>query len=210
MQERTAIDQHAREFFDTMWQRGDPWEFDGSAYEQGRYARLLRLLNGRHYPRILELGCGAGTFTQSLASMADEVVALDVSATAIAQAQSRSLGPATVHFRQANVMEYDLQAEGPWDLIVLSDVICYLGWLYSFFDVGWFASQLFATTRSGGYCLVSNAMGEFGDMLLLPWLIRTYRDLFRNVGYEIDTEAIFGGTKHGVAIEHLMTLFRKR
>ena len=210
MQERAAIDQQAREFFDTMWQQGDPWELDGSTYEQERYARLLRLLDGRRYPRILELGCGAGAFTQALAGLADEVVALDVSATAIAQAQRRHLGPATVHFRQANVMEYDPQPEGPWDLIVLSDVVCYLGWLYSFFDVGWFASQLFATTRHGGYCLLSNAMGEFGDMLLLPWLIRTYRDLFRNVGYAVTTEEIFCGTKHGVSIEHLMTLLHKR
>lgn len=210
MQERAAIDRQAREFFDAMWQQGDPWELDGSAYEQGRYAHLLRLLGGRHYPRILELGCGSGAFTQSLAGLAQEVVALDVSATAIAQAQSRSLGPATVHFRQANVMEYDLQAAGPWDLIVLGEVICYLGWLYSFFDVGWFASQLFASTRHGGYCLMSNAMGDFGDMLLLPWLIRTYGDLFRNVGYEVEAEDMFCGTKHGVSIEHVMTLFRKR
>ena len=87
-------------------------------------------------------------------------------------------GPATVDFRQANIMEYDLHAEGPWDLVVLSDIMCYLGWLYSFFDVSWFASQLLAATRVGGHCLFANAMGEFGDMLLLPWITRTYRECY--------------------------------
>ena len=77
------------------------------------------------------------------------------------------------------------------DLIVLSDIVCYLGWLYSFFDVGWLVSQLFAATRLGGRCLFANAMGDFGDMLLLPWLIYTYRDLFRNVGYRTEIEEVF-------------------
>jgi SAM-dependent methyltransferase len=209
MQERAVIDQKAREFFDTMWQQGDPWEFDSSAYEQSRYAHLLRLLSGRYYPRVLEIGCGAGTFTRHLARQADHVVALDVSVTAIARARALPMGPAVVDFRQANAMEYDLHAEGPWDLIVIGDIICYLGWLYSFFDVAWFTSQLFAATRHGGHCLFSNAMGDFGDMLLLPWLIRAYRDVFRNVGYDLEAEEIFCSTKHGVAIETLIALFIK-
>lgn len=209
MQERAVIDQKAREFFDAMWQQGDPWEFESSEYEQARYACLLTFLGDRHYPRVLELGCGSGVFTRSLARQADHVVALDVSAAAIDRARALDLGPATVEFRQANVMEYDLHAEGPWDLIVISDITCYLGWLYSFFDVGWFVSQLFATTRNCGYCLFTNAMGDFGDMLLLPWLIRTYGDLFRNVGYDLAAEEIFRGTKHGVTIENLITLFIK-
>jgi hypothetical protein len=75
--------------------------------------------------------------------------------------------------------------------------------------VGWLVSQLFAATRSGGRCLFANAMGDFGDMLLLPWLIYTYRDLFCNVGYRTEIEEVFQGTKHNVTIETLMTLFIK-
>jgi SAM-dependent methyltransferase len=209
MTERTLIDQQAHGFFEELWQRGDHWELDSSAFEQARFARLHALLAERHYPRVLELGCGTGAFTHHLARLADHVVALDISPTAIARASTVVLGPATVDFRQANIMEYNPHPEGPWDLIVLSDVVCYLGWLYSFFDVGWFVAQLFAATRGGGHCLFANAMGEFGDMLLLPWLIRTYRDLFGNVGYHLEAEEVFRGTKHGVSIESLMTLFTK-
>ena len=209
MAERTLIDQQAQGFFEDLWQRGDPWEFESSEFEQTRYARLLTLLAGRHYPHVLELGCGSGAFTHHLAHLADHVVALDISPTAIARAGALWAGPATVDFRQANIMEYTLHTEGPWDLVVLSDTLCYLGWLYSFFDVSWFASQLFSATRVGGHCLFANTMGEFGDMLLLPWLIRTYRDVLRNVGYHLAAEDIFRGTKHGVTMEVLICLFIK-
>ena len=209
MAERTLLDQQAQGFFEELWQRGDHWEFDSSAFEQARYARLMALLAGRRYAHVLELGCGSGSFTQPLAGLADHVVALDISPTAIARACALWTGPATVDFRQANIMEYDLQAEGPWDLVVISDTMCYLGWLYSFFDVSWFASQIFAATRVGGHCLFANCMGEFGDMLMLPWLTRTYQSLLRNVGYHLAVEEVFRGTKYGVTIEVLMSLFRK-
>jgi SAM-dependent methyltransferase len=210
MTERELASREAETFFEGMWQSGDPWEFESSEYEQAKYAHLLTLLAGRRYPRLLELGCGAGIFTRFLAGLADQVVALDVSPTAIARACALGIGPAAVNFRQANIMDYDLHSEGPWDLIVISDTFCYLGWLYSFFDVAWFARQLFAATRDGGRCLFANTLGEkIGDDLLLPWLIRTYRDLLLNVGYRLETERTFHGTKHGITIEVLMSLLVK-
>jgi len=52
-------------------------------------------------------------------------------------------------------------------------------------------------------------MGSFGDMLLLPWIIRSYRDVLRNVGYSLITEDIFCAQKNRVAIEVLMDLFTR-
>lgn len=210
MATHSELDQQAHQFFEKLWQQGDHWEFDSSEFEQQRYARLLALLGGRRYARVLELGCGSGSLTRKLSHVAEHIVALDISPTAIARAQTLPSGPATVEFRQANVMDYNPVPEGPWDLIVLSDTICYLGWLYAFFDVGWMLSQLFEATKVGGHCLFANAMGEFGDMLLLPWLVRTYRDLLCNVGYTLEHEDIFCGTKHGVRIDVLMALCHKR
>ena len=74
MDERTRIDQQAGEFFEGLWQRGDHWDLESSAFEQMKYARILALLDGGHYPRVLELGCGAGTLTRPLASIADYVL----------------------------------------------------------------------------------------------------------------------------------------
>ena len=65
------------------------------------------------------------------------------------------------------------------------------GWLYSLFDVAWLACQLLNATRAGGRLLMANTCGGVEDYLLRPWIIRTYRDLFLNVGYHREVEEIF-------------------
>jgi predicted TPR repeat methyltransferase len=210
MTERELVDQKIRTFMDSLWERGDPWAIESSEYERDRCAHLLRMLGGRRYARMLEIGCGAGYLTRLLAPYADQVVALDVSQTAIDRARALGACRTGVEFRVANVMDYKPQVDGPWDLIVFSDTMCYLGWLYPFFDVAYLAVQLFDATRQGGRLMLANSMGEGDDWLLRPWLIRTYRDLFVNVGYAIETETVYKGTKKGVDFEVLMTLYSKR
>jgi predicted TPR repeat methyltransferase len=171
--------------------------------------RQLALLKGRRFADILEIGCGAGFFTRRLSQIADRVLGLDISANAIAQAQQTKSAGVSVEFQVANIMDYDVGHSGPWDLIVMSETICYLGWLYSFFDVAWFASELFAATREGGRLLMANTCGGVEDYLLRPWIIRTYRDLLLNVGYALDTEEIFRGQKNGAEIEVLISLLTR-
>lgn len=209
MSERALIGEKARAFCDDLWQHGDFWDFESSEYERTRCARLLAMLDGRRYARALEIGCGAGYFTRLLTGVAEQIVAFDIAPAAIARARTLGADLKTVEFRVANAMDYEWQADGPWDLIVLSDAICYLGWLYSFFDIAWFAAELFAETRNGGRLLLANTMDEVGDKLLLPYIIRTYRDLFLNVGYRLETEDIFRGTKNGVDFEILLSLLAK-
>jgi predicted TPR repeat methyltransferase len=209
MTERELVDQKIRTFMDNLWERGDPWDFESSAYERDRCVQLLKMLEGRRYARVLEIGCGAGYLTRLLAPHADQLVALDISQTAIERARGLSAGQTGVDFRVANIMDYKPQVEGPWDLIVFSDTMCYLGWLYPFFDVAYLAVQLFDATRSGGRLMLANSMGENDDWLLRPWLTRTYRDLFVNVGYTIEAEEVYKATKKGVDFEVLMTLYRK-
>jgi hypothetical protein len=57
--------------------------------------------------------------------------------------------------------------------------------------------------------LLANTMDAVYDKLLLPHIIRTYRDLFLNAGYQLDTEDIFRGTKNGVEFEILTSLLLK-
>ena len=170
-------------------------------------------MNKRRYRNVLELGCGAGAFTRRLAEVADRVLGLDVAPTAIARARSLGLDPAAVEFRLANIIDHDMRAEGPWDLVVMSETIYELAWLYPLFDIGWLASELFAATRDGGRFLMANTYansgGDGGDELLSPWLIDTYRDLFLNVGYRCEEEEILPGTKNGVPYRTLVTLFSK-
>jgi SAM-dependent methyltransferase len=209
MSERESISQKAQSFFEELWKRGDPWDIETSDFEQRRCARLLPILFARRYAKALEVGCATGVFTRFLARVADRSVALDISPTAIACARKTWTGPDSTEFRVANIIEYDPRAEGPWDLVVMSDMIYFLGWLYPFFDVAWLAMELFAATTIGGQLLLANCYGGAEDYLMRPSLIRTYRDLFVNVGYRIKTEETFRGTKNGVEIEALITLFEK-
>src|SRR5437867_2187945 len=135
MTERALIGQQAREFCNELWQRGDFWNFENSEYERARCAQLLTILAGRRYTRALEIGCGAGYFTRLLAGIADQIVAFDIAPAAIARARTLGADLRQVEFRVANAMDYEWRVNGPWDLVVCSDTICYLGWVYTFFDV---------------------------------------------------------------------------
>ena len=206
MTDREATSRRAQAFFEDLWKRGDPWELESSAFEQAKYARYLAMLDDRRYARALEVGCGAGYFTRKLVRISEHVVALDIAPTAVARA--RAIGhQGGIDFRVANIMDWSPSAEGPWDLVILNETIYYLGWLYSFFDVAWLASQLFSATEQRGRLLMANTQGWVEDLLIRPWVIRTYRDLFLNVGYELETEEVYVGTKNGVELEVLISLF---
>jgi SAM-dependent methyltransferase len=206
--EREDLDLKAKSFFEDLWKKGDPWSLETSPFERAKYERQIGMLNGRRYSRALEIGCGAGSFTRLLAGCADKIVALDISAAAIARA--RAAAPASgLDFQVGNVMDYDLRAQGPWDLIVMSETIYYLGWLYSFFNIAWLAMELFSSTRGGGQLLMANTCAGVEDYLLRPEIIRTYHDLFVNVGYRLAAEETFVGNKDGADIKVLISLFGK-
>lgn len=209
MTERKLIEEKAQAFFEDLWKRGDPWDFESSEFEQAKYARQLAMLDERRYTRTLEIGCGAGCFTRLLTRIADRVVALDIAPTAIERARAARPVLEGADFRVANIMDYNPAAEGPWDLVVMSETIYYLGWLYPFFDVAWLVAQLFSATSDGGRLLMANTYGVMEDYLIRPWMIRSYHDLFRNVGYRVETEEIFRGIKNGVGIEVLINIFTR-
>lgn len=206
--DRERAGDRARRFFDSLWNQGDYWKLETCAFDQARYARLMELLSDRRYARTLEIGCGAGAFTRLLAGVSDRVVALDVSPAAIERARARDTG-GSVEFRVANVMEIAPEEESPWDLIVMNETVYYIGWLYSFFDVAWLAHRLFTVTSGGGRFLMANTFGDTAGYLLRPWVIRTYRDLCVNVGFLLEREEVFHGTKDDTQLNVLISLLRR-
>jgi len=209
MADRKLTHEKAQAFFEELWSRGDPWELETSEFEQAKYDQEILILDGRHYERALEIGCGVGSFTRRLASISRSILALDISPSAIARAREGQASLSAVEFRVQNIIDFDVHSEGSWDLVVMSETIYYLGWLYSFFDVAWLAAELFAATRDSGHLLMANTIGGVDDYLLRPWIIRTYHDMFFNVGYQPTSEKIFNGTKNGVPIDVLISLFTK-
>ena len=198
----------ATRFFESIWQQGDYWGFESSTFERQRFARLLSAIDDRRYGRVLEIGCGAGVFTRQVAAIADGIVALDVAPSAIATA--RSAGPEHIDYRVANVMEYDVRTDGPWDLVVMTETIYYLGWLYSFFDVAWLSREIFKSIKPGGRLLLANTYGEWKDHLVRPWIIRTYHHMFEDVGFTRDREEVFKGEKDNTEISVLISVYEKR
>jgi SAM-dependent methyltransferase len=208
--EKTA---HARRWFDDLWSKGDPWDLDTNPFEQAKYDAQLAVLDadiatrGR-YGRTLEIGCAAGVFTRRLAPRCEQVVALDIAEPAIREAREKRQLP-NIEYRQANIMDWDKELDGDWDLVVLAETLCYLGWLYPFFDVAWLAHRLHEGTRPGGRLLLCNTCGGVADYLLKPWIIRTYHDLFRNAGFQVVQDTVFRGNKKGAEIEALVTLLQR-
>lgn len=88
---------------------------------------------------------------------------------AIAQAIAGGV-PRGVDFRVANAMEFDVVAEGPWDLIVMSETVPYLGWRYPLFDVAWMATQLHEAMPEGARLLMADLSGGVRDHLQQPWV----------------------------------------
>jgi predicted TPR repeat methyltransferase len=208
--DREKTDAEARQYFDRLWRDGDPWNFDADPFEQAKYDAQLALLEadrgaGRRYGRALEIGCAAGAFTRRLAPRCERVVGIDIAPQAIALARERTTAP-NVAYEVANVMQWREGLARGWDLVVFAETVCYLGWLYPFFDVAWLAHCIHEGTRPGGRLLLANTFGGTDDYLLKPWIIRTYHDLFRNAGFVTLRETTFRGVKNGVEIEALLTL----
>ncbi len=110
MIERELVDQKMRSFMDGLWERGDSWDIERSAYERDRCVQLLKMLEGKRYRRVLEIGCGAGYLTRLLAPHADHIVALDISQTAIDRARSLGAGQRRRRFPRGEY--HGLQAAG--------------------------------------------------------------------------------------------------
>jgi SAM-dependent methyltransferase len=119
--ERTPLESFERIYLD----HHDPWRYASSAHEHAKYDRTLAVLGARRYGRALELGCSIGVFTARLAGRCDAVVALEPSPTALARARERLKAVPNIELLNASAPES--LPDGPFDLVVCSEVLYYLG-----------------------------------------------------------------------------------
>lgn len=114
-----------REYFENLYATSpDPWDFETSAYERHKYERTLNVLAGRRYQRALEVGASIGVFTTMLAPLCDELIAVDVSEKAVAAAKERLKDFSHVRVERRTLPEET--PEGPFDLVVASEVLYYM------------------------------------------------------------------------------------
>jgi SAM-dependent methyltransferase len=113
------------DYFDTIYKADpDPWRFRTSEYETDKYAATLEALSRPRYRRALEVGCSIGVFTGELAKRCENLLAIDASAVAVASAREACSAYRNVTFEVGAVPA--TFPRGPFDLIVLSEVIYYL------------------------------------------------------------------------------------
>ncbi|MGF1471792.1 MAG: SAM-dependent methyltransferase [Rubrobacteraceae bacterium] len=114
-----------RDYFEGLYAESpDPWNFATSAYERKKYARTLESLGGRTFQRALEVGASIGVFTKMLAPYCGELLAVDTSRRAVALARSRLASQKNVRIERRTLPEE--MPDGPFDLIVASEVLYYL------------------------------------------------------------------------------------
>ena len=144
-----------RERFERLYEADpDPWDYGSSDYEDEKYARTLDAIGPGPFGRVLEVGCSIGVFTERLAPLCRELVAIDFSHRALELARERLEEHDNVEIVHASFPE-DVP-EGPWDLIICSEVLYYLdrpglGWA-----IAWLRTQL----HLGADVVVVNWRGE--------------------------------------------------
>ncbi|MFO8034415.1 MAG: class I SAM-dependent methyltransferase [Candidatus Bipolaricaulota bacterium] len=144
--------------FAHRYRRPDPWNYAGSPYEHRKYELKLELLRkasaGGLYSRVLEVGCGEGEFTASLASegLAEEIVGFDVVPAALERAGERMADLPQVSLVQGNAAQE--LPQGPFDLVLASEIIYYLGPLRR---VAAFAGKVLEVLAPGGCVLLLSA-----------------------------------------------------
>ena len=146
-----ARSERARTFDALHAERADPWNFETSSYEADKRDATIAALGGRRFSRGLEMGCSIGVLTERLSAICDELLAIDVSETALTRARNRSDLKGTVSFRQTEIPEQ--WPDGRYDLIVLSEILYFLSF-----------EEIEATSRLAYRCLDRD-----GACLLVNW-----------------------------------------
>lgn len=114
-----------RDYFEKLYTESpDPWDFATSEYERRKYEQTLEVLGGRRFPQALEVGSSIGVFTGMLAPYCDKLLALDTSERAVEIARERLSDYKHVRVERRTIPEET--PEGPFDLIVASEVLYYL------------------------------------------------------------------------------------
>ncbi|WP_143590964.1 class I SAM-dependent methyltransferase [Thermoactinospora rubra] len=129
----SALGSHAqgailRRYFDWWHRRPDPWNLASDAYEQHKYLTTISRLPARPYPRILEVGCSEGVFTELLARTYPEaqIAGVDISRRALDRARRRTLhAVGRVRFVHADILE--LGVRGGFHLVFCAETLYYLG-----------------------------------------------------------------------------------
>jgi SAM-dependent methyltransferase len=132
-------------YFERLYAAGpDPWDFAGRWYDQRKHALTVASLPRRRYRSAFEPGCSTGTLTERLAGRCDRLLAVDAVASAVASAADRLAAAPHVRVERAR-MPRDWP-DGPFDLVVLSE----LGYYFADAELDALLGRAVASLEPGG------------------------------------------------------------
>jgi SAM-dependent methyltransferase len=143
------------DYFEQLYRdNADPWDFETSPYEAKKYKRTLDALPAARIGRALEVGCANGVLTAHLGLRCEDLLAVDVSETALSVARRRCAAQSHIRFER-RILPEDAPG-GPFDLILLSEVAYY----WDSADLDRLAEYLLRATVSGGHVLLVHWTGD--------------------------------------------------
>ena len=109
------------DYFDRVYAaNADPWGFETSDYERGKYADTLRSLPRTEYNNAFEIGCSLGVLTAQLAPCCKTLLAVDGSEAPLVRARQLCRDLPNVQIQQMQVP--DQFPGGAFDLVLISEV----------------------------------------------------------------------------------------
>lgn len=104
----------------------DPWNYQSSEYERGKYEYVLACaLKWRSAnASALEVGCSVGVFSRMLADHFGKVTAIDISKEALAAASHYNRDARNTRFVHSNLQSFD--ADQQYDVIFCAEILYYI------------------------------------------------------------------------------------
>ena len=156
-----TMDPTSLPFFEEKYQRNpDPWGFASSPYEQSRYSAIFNALCYRRYKRGFEPGCSIGVLTALLATICDQVYAMDISPTAVSHAGERCRNLRGVKV-SCGALPHHLPA-GTFDLVVMSEI----GYYFDEESLLKLGKNLVSRIPDSGILLAAHWLGASEDHVL--------------------------------------------
>jgi len=143
----------------------DPWGYAASPFERFKRRILMEAVGTRMYGRGLELACANGENSAVLGRKCLRLLALDGSPTALAIARDRNRATPRVRFAEA-VLPGGMP-RGPFDLIVVSELLYYLAPN----DLQVMLARLRAAVAPGGRIVFLHHFLDFDDAATPPALV---------------------------------------
>ena len=176
-----------KDYFETKFSSGDPWNYKTSSYESNKYHRQIEISNKyvKDPSNILEIGCAEGVFTEILRKEypSSSITAIDISETAIERSRQKKINSA--NFIRTDVSEFlEDHKNNRFDVVYMSEIIYYLGATLSVRDLLTLVRKLSLLINKGGILIMANNIFMTEDIpayIVEKPLVKTYEFLLGTV-----------------------------